>query len=300
MNSGFVGSAAALVAVVLLTGSASAAPCSNVGLDPCSVSNAFASITLGSDDESRDELLSWEIGGVDQLSEFEWFFGTGATNRDLGQNAAFTFDGAEADDAADTIITRFSSASLGAAVTLEYALGADGRTLEQFLLVENTRTEEDFPGDTTLAFTLFPYLDLNVGGDPLDTATFDLASQSFTQRDADGTSVIRWIAPPDVLAIDGWWLDDSSIDNRLRANNPNATTGLPDAATPFPPSGAGNVAMALQFDVAIPEGDSFGFVFRNEQTTVPLPATVLLLGGGLGALALIGRRGRRAAGATAR
>ncbi len=271
------GLGAAVLGLQAATVAAAPVACFGGGLDPCGVSAGVGSIALNSDPADFDELSTWSVAGVDQLAEFEWFFAQGGTTADLG---TFTFAGATADDDpfVNAIVVDYTTALF--AITLTYALDEGGLDLTQTLEVTNTSA-------VTQSVDIFAYLDLQLENTPDDdSASFDEASQTLFQEDGASATRVAWTS---ASPIDGWQLGEDNLDTLVRNGTISSVGDLTGGTTGPSVFGPDDIGFLFGYSVTLAPGETFTLDTGNA-AAVPLPASALLLLGGLGALTLAARR----------
>jgi len=231
------------------------------------------------DATSQDGIFSWVVDGVEHMFQQWFWFRTSPTAPEAsldtlavpvevsaGNSAEFTFTG--------TGLTVFVSYGLFGG-----AAGSGDSSLGEFVLVTNT-------GTSPIALSWFEYTDYDLSdGAGGDTATAG-GTSGLTQTDAFTTAGIGAGPPATHFEVD-------FFSATLDLLNDAAPTTLSDGTVPL---GPGDITHALQWDVTLGPGDSLGIekskFIDSSLVAVPVPPTLILLGGALiiGAVASRSRR----------
>jgi len=236
------------------------------------VTDGNSSISV--DDSSQAGMLSWTVDGVDHMAQQWFWFRTSSTSPE---------------GSLDTL-PLISAASAGNSISLSY--GANNFFVDIQYDLDGSVPGESFVLET-VSFT-------NIGGSPIDLTWFE-----YTDFDLNGTAIDEAAEAFDFFGLsiiaqfDGALLGAVAAENVshfeiaavltiLNSLNDGAPTTLSDGVNPF--VGPANIAHAFQFEFTINPDDTVGYEKLKLVSTIPEPASLVLLAVGIAAVAVRRRR----------
>lgn len=267
------------VRVALLATFVAAGFAAPVAAAPVNLVDQASTVTL---DPATGLVTDWLVDGQDQLKEMSfWFRTASSTHEELvaGNTPGLTLN-TVTKTGTDELFLEYIDDDGGFIIELEYILAgfsaaSRASDLEVIATVHNSTA-------SALNFTLFQYTDLDLRS-VADDETVDftlpfipaLPSTVVQQDDTTNATETVPLTSPDYYSADvastlRWVFTDGAVSTLNDANN---------ATTPI------DAAWAYQWDFVIPAGESSTVTKDIGLTNVPEPATIALLGLGLGLMA---------------
>lgn len=231
--------------------------------------------------ETDSGVQDWLVNGTDHMYLEAFWYRTGVDNQEYalgGEPIIYEFaSDTNANPGADVLnVTYLRDGLFQADVRYSLVGGVCCSNLAEQVTVTNL-------SGAPLDFTLFGYTDFDIADEPIDDfLSFD-GDDTFIQQ--DGPYTITTTLNP---ASDAWEIDYySTIEDRL---NDGAVDYLADLGSPLL---NGDLTWAASWTQSIRTGGTATFsIDKIVGAPIPLPASVLLLGGALAGLGLVRRRRR--------
>jgi hypothetical protein len=278
----------------------------------CSVAGALASSAqavevisdlnsvVSIDPNSQAGVFDWEVNGVDQLNKMWFWYRNGATAEasldtltlvgapnNFGDGVSMTYQG---------VVTEGAS-SVPIEVTLQFfTTGSTGNVADLHTLITVTNNSATV-GLTD--FHLFQYADFDLNETANDESVTFLAPlldptnfNTVRQTETSGAGVSETVVTedPDPLLIARRHEADlmgDPLDTIVRLND-----GVPSVLNNNVAAGVGNATWAYEWHFALPAGDTFT-VNKDLHLTVPEPASLALICGGISLVCMPRRRAKR-------
>jgi PEP-CTERM motif-containing protein len=259
----------ALVALVLVGGLAS--PTVSQAVPVLTVTNHNSTIQV--DGGSSAGMFTWTVDGVDQMFQQSFWFRVGATG---GESNISALPLIASSAAGRNIDLEYSNGALDIEVTYTLGGGAAGSgkaDVGELITINNTSR-------SAIDLHFFEYSDFDLNGQIGDqTATFR-SPQAFRQSGA-GTALTETVVTP----------APNRHEAGIFANTLNSLQdGAPTTLNNVNSAGPGDATWAFEWDTTIGAGGSFQVSKDKNITSVPEPATLVLLGAGLFGMGLVARK----------